>query len=75
MGASVSLPPSTEETTGIDINRVENWFNDIANSINQLRMSHMSRHTDDVDDCIIKTMQDKTVAERNSCSEELLRIY
>ena len=41
MGASVSLPPSTAGTTGIDINRVEYRFYVIAISINQLGMSHM----------------------------------
>ena len=73
--SSSSLPPSTAGTRGIDINRVNHRFNVIANSINQLGMSHMSRHTDAMYDCIIKTMQDKSIVERNGCSDELLLIY
>ena len=75
MSTSVLLPPSTAGTTGIDMNRVENPFNDIANSIDQLGMSHMSRHTDVIYDSIIETMHDKTVAKRNGFIDELLRIY
>ena len=35
----------------------------------------MSRHTDVIYDCIIKAMQDKSIVERNGCSDELLLIY
>ena len=56
MASSLFLPPSTAGTTGVDINGVEHRFNAIANSINQLGMSHMSRHTDVIYDCIIKAM-------------------
>ena len=66
---------STAGTTCIDINRVDNRFNVIANSINQLGMLRMSRHTDVIYDCIVKTMQDKTVAGRNGCSEKLSCTY
>ena len=75
MTSSLSLPPSTAGTTEIGINRVEHRFNAIANYINQLSMSHMSRHTDVIYDCIIKAMQDKSIAERNGCSDELLLMY
>ena len=75
MASSLSLPPSTAGTSGVDINGMENRFNAIASSINQLGMSHMSRHTTVIYDDIIKAMQDKAIAERNGCSEELLRIY
>ena len=75
VASSLSLPPSTASTSGVDVNGVESRFNAIASSINQLGMSHMSRHTDVIYDSIIKAMQDKAIAERNGCSEDLLRIY
>ena len=34
MGSSITLPPSTAGATSIDINRDENRFNAITNSIN-----------------------------------------
>ena len=75
MASSLFLPPSTAGTSGVDINDVESRFNAIASPINQLGMSHMSRHTTVIYDDIIKVMQHKAIAERNGCSEELLRIY
>ena len=67
---SVSLPPSTAGSSGIDFNRVENRFNAIVNSIDNLGMSHMSRHSEVIYDAIIKAMKDKI-----GCSEDLVKIY
>ena len=55
----VSLPPSTTDSSGIDFKRVKNRFNDIATSIDNLGMSHMSRHSEFIYDAIIKAMKDR----------------
>jgi hypothetical protein len=75
MGATLSLPPSSSGSSRMDMNRVEDRFSAISNSISNLGMSHLSRHTDVIYDAIIKTMKDKNTADRNGCSEELLQIY
>ena len=72
---SVSLPPSAAGSSGIDFQRVENRFNAIASSIDNLGMSHITRHSEVIYDAIIKSMKDKNDAERNGCSEDLVQIY
>ena len=72
---SVSLPPSAAGSSGIDLQRVENQFNTIASSIDNLGMSHITRHSEVIYDAIIKAMKDKKDAERNECSEDLVQIY
>ena len=69
------IPPSTTGSVINDINRMETDFNAIALSISNLASSHMIRHTDVIDDKIIQTIQDRTQAERNGASEELIAAY
>ena len=64
MASSVSLPLSTAGTIGVDVNGVEHRFNIIANSINQLGMSYMSRHTDVIYDCKTKLLPKEMVVEK-----------
>ena len=75
MRNSPSLPPSTSGGYKIDIGRVDGTFNAIARSIDRLADSHMNRPTDEIYDKIIKTMQDKALAERQGCPPNLLEVY
>ena len=75
MSNSPSLPPSTTGGYRIDIGRVDGTFNAIARSIDRLADSHMNRPADEIFDKIIKTMQDKALAERQGCPPNLLEVY
>ena len=69
------LPPSSSGGSIVDLNRVNGTFNTIARSIGKLTESHMNRPADEIYDKIIKTMQNKALAERQGYPTNLLEIY
>ena len=57
------------------VNRVQTDFNAIASSISNISSLHVIRHTDVIDDKIIKNIQERIPAERNGASDELILVY
>ena len=75
MNSLPSLPPSSRNSTGFDVARVENGFHAIADSISTMFSCSNHRRPFNIDRDILNIMNEQKEAERNGAGDSFLRLY